>query len=49
MTGYTAEKHDSFISPTGDGEVIMDFSGKELVKGEPECIKLPLRRTESHL
>ena len=35
MTGFTAEKHDSFITPSGDGEVIMDFSGKELVKGEP--------------
>ena len=35
MTNVTAEKHDSFISPTGDGQVIMDFSGKELVKGEP--------------
>ena len=36
MTGFTAEKHDSFITPVGDGEVIMDFSGKELVKGEPD-------------
>ena len=36
MTNVTAEKHDSFISPTGDGQVIMDFSGKELVKGEPD-------------
>ena len=35
MTGFTAEKHDSFISPVGDGQIIMDFSGKELVKGEP--------------
>ena len=34
MTGITAEKHDSFIAPTGDGRVIMEFSGKELVKGE---------------
>ena len=33
MTGITAEKHDSFITPTGDGRVIMEFSGKELVKG----------------
>ena len=41
MTGYTAEKHDSFISPTGDGEVIMDFSGKELVKGEPDASSFP--------
>ncbi|MGN0470942.1 MAG: glutamine synthetase III, partial [Acutalibacteraceae bacterium] len=37
MTGITAEKHDSFISPTPDGKVIMEFSGKELVKGEPDA------------
>ena len=37
MTNFTAEKHDSFISPTGDGQVIMEFSGKELVKGEPDA------------
>ena len=41
MTGFTAEKHDSFISPTGDGQVIMDFSGKELVKGEPDASSFP--------
>ena len=41
MTGYTAEKHDSFISPTGEGEVIMEFSGKELVKGEPDASTFP--------
>ena len=41
MTGYTAEKHDSFISPVGDGEVIMDFSGKELIKGEPDASSFP--------
>ena len=41
MTGFTAEKHDSFITPVGDGEVIMDFSGKELVKGEPDAYSLP--------
>ena len=35
MTGLSAEKHDSFISPTDDGKVIMEFSGKELIKGEP--------------
>ena len=35
LTGITAEKHDSFISPAPDGGVIMDFSGKELIKGEP--------------
>lgn len=41
MTGFTAEKHDSFISPTDDGQVIMDFSGKELVKGEPDASSFP--------
>ena len=41
MTGFTAEKHDSFITPIGDGEVIMDFSGKELVKGEPDASSFP--------
>ena len=42
MTGLTAEKHDGFISPTEDGQVIMDFSGKELVKGEPDASSFPL-------
>ena len=41
LTGITAEKHDSFISPTKDGEVIMEFSGKELVKGEPDASSFP--------
>ena len=41
MTGITAEKHDSFISPTSDGQVIMEFSGKELVKGEPDASSFP--------
>ncbi len=41
MTGLTAEKHDGFISPTGDGQVIMEFSGKELVKGEPDASSFP--------
>ena len=41
MTGITAEKHDSFITPTGDGRVIMEFSGKELVKGEPDASSFP--------
>ena len=41
ITNVTAEKHDSFISPTGDGQVIMDFSGKELVKGEPDASSFP--------
>ena len=41
MTGVTAEKHDSFISPAPDGRVIMEFSGKELVKGEPDASSFP--------
>ena len=46
LTGITAEKHDSFISPSPDGGVIMEFSGKELIKGEPDASSfgLPLRR-----
>lgn len=41
LTGITAEKHDSFISPTQDGRVIMEFSGKELIKGEPDASSFP--------
>ena len=41
LTGVTAEKHDSFISPTSDGGVIMEFSGKELVQGEPDASSFP--------
>jgi len=41
MTGITAEKHDSFISPTDDGRVIMEFSGKSLVRGEPDASSFP--------
>ena len=41
LTGLTAEKHDSFISPQGVGEVIMEFSGKELIKGEPDASSFP--------
>ena len=41
MTGITAEKHDSFISPQNDGRVIMEFSGKELIKGEPDASSFP--------
>ena len=44
MTGVTAEKHDSFISPTQDGKVIMEFSGKELVVGEPDASSFPSGR-----
>jgi len=48
MTGKTAEKHDSFIEPTGDGSVIMEFSGKQLIQGEPDASSFPsggLRQT----
>lgn len=41
MTGITAEKHDAFISPTDDGKAIMEFSGKELIKGEPDASSFP--------
>ena len=41
MTGVSAEKHDSFISPTPDGGIILEFSGKELVKGEPDASSFP--------
>ncbi len=41
LTGLTAEKHDSFIAPTNDGRVIMEFSGKELIKGEPDASSFP--------
>ena len=41
LTGITAEKHDSFIAPTDDGHIIMEFSGKELIKGEPDASSFP--------
>ena len=41
MTGVTAEKHDSFIYPDKDGNIIMEFSGKELIKGEPDASSFP--------
>lgn len=41
MTGVTAEKHDSFITPVGNGKIIMEFSGKELIKGEPDASSFP--------
>lgn len=41
MTGITAEKHDSFIAPAGDGSIIMEFSGKELIQGEPDASSFP--------
>ncbi len=41
MTGLTAEKHDSFLAPTGSGSAIVEFSGKELIKGEPDASSFP--------
>jgi len=41
LSGISAEKHDSFISPLGDGRVLLEFSGKELVKGEPDASSFP--------
>jgi glutamine synthetase len=41
LTGITAEKHDSFISPTADGEIVMEFSGKQLIQGEPDASSFP--------
>ena len=41
MTGITAEKHDSFISPVGNGKIIMEFSGKELIRGETDASSFP--------
>ena len=41
LTGITAEKHDSFITPTDDGHIVMEFSGKELIKGEPDASSFP--------
>ena len=41
LTGITAEKHDSFISPKGDGSAILEFSGKQLIKGEPDASSFP--------
>ena len=41
MTGVTAEKHDAFITPTGDDKIILEFSGKELIKGEPDASSFP--------
>jgi Uncharacterized protein related to glutamine synthetase len=41
LTGLTAEKHDSFINPTNDGGVLIEFTGKELIKGEPDASSFP--------
>ena len=48
MTGVTAEKHDSFITPTDNG-ILMEFSGKELIKGEPDASSFPSGGLEGHL
>lgn len=51
LTGVTAEKHDAFINPTDDGKVLLEFSGKELIKGEPDASSFPsggLRATLEH-
>ena len=49
MTGITAEKHDSFLSPTADGKSIAEFSGRELIKGEPDASSFPSGRDAQHL
>ena len=49
LTGSTAEKHDSFYGPTGDGTAIAEFSGKELIQGEPDASSFPDRRHPRHL
>ena len=49
MTGITAEKHDSFYNPTGDGRALAEFSGKELVRGEPDASSFPSGRHALHL
>ena len=50
MTGITAEKHDSLhLARPTDGSVIMEFSGKELIKGEPDASVLPVRRSARNL
>ena len=49
LTGITAEKHDSFLSPVGDGTAIAEFRGKELSQGRARCVELPVRRHALHL
>ena len=49
MTGSTAEKHDSFLNPTGDGQTIAEFSGKNLLQGEPDASLVPVGRHPRHL
>jgi glutamine synthetase len=47
LTGHTAEKHDSFLTPTGDGQALVEFSGKNLIKGEPDASSFPSGGTRS--
>ena len=49
LTGLTAEKHDSFLSPDGDGGAIAEFSGKQLIQGEPDGSSFPSRRHSRHV
>ena len=49
LTGLTAEKHDSFLDPVGDGTAFASFSGKTLIQGEPDASQLPERRPAQHL
>ena len=49
LSGLSAEKHDSFISPTSDGKVIMEFSGKELIQGEPDASSFPSGGIPPHM
>ena len=49
MTGLTAEKHDSFLDPVGDGTTLAEFAGKTLIQGEPDALQLPVRRPAQHL
>ena len=49
MTGLTAEKHDSFLEPVGDGQTLAEFAGKTLIQGEPDASSFPSRRPAQHL
>ena len=49
MTGSTAEKHDSFLTPLGDGQTIAEFSGRNLLQGEPDAQLVPVGRHPRHL
>ncbi len=49
LTGLTAEKHDSFLEPAGDGSALAEFAGKTLIQGEPDASSFPQRRPAQHL